>query len=86
MPYDDMTNNIYSVSKVAPPFRKFPRLGSINNTHLESLGSLVSVKAESPSLPELMGSLKLGIVWVFVQLIHRPTRTKNQVYKNINIA
>ena len=26
---------------------------------------------------ELIGSLKLGNVWVFVQLIHRPTRTKN---------
>ena len=28
---------------------------------------------------ELMGSLKLGNVWVFEQLIHRPTRTKNQL-------
>ena len=27
-------------------------------------------------------SLNLGNVWVFVQLIHRPTRTKNQLYKN----
>ena len=35
---------------------------------------------------ELIGSLKLGNVWVFVQLIHRPTRTKNQLYKNPNIA
>ena len=29
---------------------------------------------------ELIGSLKLGKVWVFLQLIHRPTRTKNQLY------
>ena len=35
---------------------------------------------------ELIGSLKLGNVWVFVQLIHRPTWTKNQLYKNPNIA
>ena len=34
---------------------------------------------------ELMGSLKLGNVWDFVQLIHRPTRTKSQLYKNPNI-
>ena len=38
------------------------------------------------SSSELMGSLKLGNVWVFVQLIHRPTRTKHQLYKNPNIA
>ena len=36
--------------------------------------------------PELIGSLKLGNVWVFVQLIHRPRRTKNQLYKKPNIA
>ena len=30
--------------------------------------------------------LELGNVWVFVQLIDRPTRTKNQLYKNQNIA
>ena len=36
--------------------------------------------------PELIGSLKLGNVWVFVQLIHRPMRAKNQLYKNPNIA
>ena len=35
---------------------------------------------------ELMGSLKLGNVWVFVQLIHRPRRAKNQQYNNPNIA
>ena len=30
------------------------------------------------SLPaELIGSLKLGNVWAFVQLIYSPTRTKN---------
>ena len=40
----------------------------------------------SPLWPELMGSLKLGNVWVFVQLIHRPTSTKNQLYKNPNIS
>ena len=33
-----------------------------------------------------MGSLMLGNVWVFVQLLHRPTRTKHQLYKNPNIA
>ena len=36
--------------------------------------------------PELIGSLKLGNVLVFVQLIHRPRRPKNQRYKNPNIA
>ena len=35
---------------------------------------------------ELIGSLRLGNVWIFVQLIHRPTRTKNQLCKNPNIA
>ena len=34
------------------------------------------------SLTELIGSLKSGNVWVLVQLIHRPTRTKNQLNKN----
>ena len=38
------------------------------------------------SLAELIGSLKLGNVRVFVQLIHRPTRNKNQMYKIPNIA
>ena len=37
-------------------------------------------------MAELMGSLKLGNVWVFVQLIHRARRTKNQMYKNPNFA
>ena len=36
------------------------------------------------ALTELIGSLKLGNVWI--QLIHRLTRTKNQLYKNPNIA
>ena len=36
--------------------------------------------------PEVSGILELGNVWVFVQLIHRPMRTKNQLYKNSNIA
>ena len=35
---------------------------------------------------ELIGSLKFGNVLVFVHLIHRPMRTKNQLYKNLNIA
>ena len=35
---------------------------------------------------EMIGSLKLGNVWVFVKLISRPIRTKNQLYKNPNIA
>ena len=34
----------------------------------------------------MIGSLKLGNVWVFVQLIHGPTRTKIQLYKNPNIV
>ena len=33
----------------------------------------VALLAESP---EVVRSLKLGNVWVFVQLIHRPRRTK----------
>ena len=35
---------------------------------------------------ELIGSFKIGNVWVFVQLIHRPRRTKNLLNKNPNIA
>ena len=35
---------------------------------------------------QLTGSLKLGNVWLFVQLIHRPTRTKHRLYKSPNIA
>ena len=30
--------------------------------------------------------MKLGNVGVFVQLIHRPRRTKNQLYRNPNLA
>ena len=37
-------------------------------------------------LAEASGILELGNVWVFDQLIHRPMRTKNQLYKNPNIA
>ena len=33
-------------------------------------------------IPELMWSPDLGNVWVFVPMIRRPTRTKNQLYKN----
>ena len=29
---------------------------------------------------ELIGSLKSGNIWFFLQLIHRPKRTKNQLY------
>ena len=36
--------------------------------------------------PKLIGSLKLGNVWVFVQLIHRLARAKSQLYKNPNIV
>ena len=43
----------------------------------------VALLAESP---EVVRSLKLGNVWVFVQLIHRPRRTESQLYKNQNIA
>ena len=39
-----------------------------------------------PPLPELIGSLKLGNVWVFDQLICRQRRTKNELYKIPNIA
>ena len=35
---------------------------------------------------ELIGSLKSSNNWVFVQLVYRPRRTKNQLYKNQNIA
>ena len=35
---------------------------------------------------DLIESLKLGNVWVFVQLIHWPTRTTNQQSKNPNIT
>ena len=35
---------------------------------------------------ELMGSLKLGNVWDFVQLIHRLMRTKNLLHKEQNIV
>ena len=33
-----------------------------------------------------MRSLKLGNVWIFVQLIHRAMGTKNKLYKNPSIA
>ena len=36
--------------------------------------------------PEIIGSLKLGNVWVFLQLIYRQLRTKNQLYLNPNIS
>ena len=35
---------------------------------------------------DVMRSLKLGNVWVFVKLVHRPRRTENQLYKNPSIA
>ena len=50
------------------------------------LTSLSGIFTNRVSLPELIGSLKLDNVWVFLQLIHRPTRTQNQLYKNQNIA
>ena len=37
-------------------------------------------------LPELIGSLKLGNVWVFVQLIFGPRWPMNQLNKNLSIA
>ena len=43
-------------------------------------------RRETESLAEVSGILESGNVWVFVQLIHRPIRTKNQLYKNPNIA
>ena len=39
-----------------------------------------------PSLPELMGSLELGNVWVFVQLIFGPHWPMNQLNKNPNMV
>ena len=41
---------------------------------------------QSVGWSELIRILKLGNVCVFVQLIHRPLRTKNKLYKNPNIA
>ena len=42
-------------------------------THLVS-----RIEAQYPALlSEVIGSLKLGNVWVFIELIHRPTRTKS---------
>ena len=35
---------------------------------------------------ELIGSLKFGNTWVFVQLISGPSWPMNQLYKNSNIA
>jgi len=35
------------------------------------------------SLPELIRSLKLGNVWVFVHLIHRPRRTKKSAVQKL---
>ena len=35
---------------------------------------------------QLVGTQKLGIVWVLDQLIHWPTQTKSQLFKNPNIA
>ena len=37
-------------------------------------------------LPELIGSLKLGNVWVFVELIFGPRWPMHQLNKNQNIA
>ena len=42
--------------------------------------------AHSMIYPELIESLKLGNIWVFVQLIQRPMRTKNKLNNNPNIA
>ena len=49
-----------------------------------ALGEVVVINHTGRN-PELIRSHKLGNVWVFVQLIHRPTRTKNQLYKNPNM-
>ena len=47
--------------------------------------ALVAV-AEGMSLSEVVRSLKLDNVWIFVQLICRPSTTENQLYKNPNIS
>ena len=50
-------------------------------------GSLRLVLASfAASFPEVSGILELGNVWVYVQLIHRPMRTKNQLHQKPNIA
>ena len=44
------------------------------------------VKKVDPRLRELIGSLKLGNAWVFVQLIFCPPLLMNQLNQNPNIA
>ena len=51
--------------------------------HLDGLFLLGVRMSWVSKQPELIGSLKLGIVWIFVQLIHRPAKTKNQLYKKL---
>ena len=43
-------------------------------------------QVQNPIVLYIVTSLKLGYVWVFVQLICRPMRTKNQLYKSPNMA
>ena len=47
---------------------------------LEDVGAHFGFTALIPK--GVVRSLKLGNVWVIVQLIYRPTRTNNQLYKN----
>ena len=45
----------------------------------------LTTKLRNVSL-EVSEILELSNVWVFVQLIHRQSKTKNQLYKNPNIS
>ena len=47
---------------------------------------ILAAVAAAAAAGEVVRSLKLGNVWVFVQLICRPRKTTNQRYKNPNIA
>ena len=48
--------------------------------------AIISFSSSIIGSPELMRSLKLGNVWVFVQLIFSLCWSMNQLYKNSNIA
>ena len=67
--------------------------------HLQTMGPRLSLVPAQPQwtcasqshvrisdIPELLGSLKLGNVRVFVQLIFGPCWPMNQINKNPNIA
>ena len=77
---------------VAPGF-DFPFYGHVVSKFYITTHGFLSFAPRNEWLPaaemrlaELIGSLKLGSVRIFVQLNYRQTRTKNQLYKNPNIA